>query len=508
MKNILFIFIASLLLLADTSLLAQSSVVDLSLDHNLSTRWLMLRNGALFSGKITENSGRYTVQIDAKTQMTFDPSRVWVVADSATEICEFNRARMRPGDTAAQIDFVRWCLTHRLWEEAHRELDSLKSRGVPESQLKGLASALAAAQQGPAPVVDVTTALPKLPPSTSMPLTTPTGTGTGAPAASSPNRPGTSQTTSLSVAPSNAVPLAHELQTTPKLNMPSKAAQPVTGADPAMSPSATEQPSPIVNSVFSFFDQPGFQNDQRVQEAIDGRVQQTAVNQFNESVHWAVVQACAGCHYPENEKLAQASSFTLEIPSAKHKATLEQTRHNLEQLLSLINRENPGNSRLLTLLSQPHGPLKAAPVAVDSVDYREITQWVYRSGIGKSGRDFESHNIQATAETVDNVPATASDLTVPSDKFQLPRLAPGSLGPEVDPSRPYDPEPFNRMYHPNQAPNAVISDRQVDKPQREVPSQLEKPDTSVRLPLPSGIPRIRREPALPPSAPIPGGGSR
>lgn len=504
MKNILLTVITSLLLLANTSLLAQSSVVDLSLDPNLSTRWLMLRNGALFSGKISENGGRYSVQVDAKTQMTFDPSRVWVVADSVGEICEFNRARTRPGDTAAQIEFARWCMTNKLWDEAQKELDGLKSRGAPESQWMGLATALAAAQRGPAPAGGSPTASQNLPPSNTTPLPTRVGTPSDSTTSRLPNRPSTSPTDSLSGQRSIALTQDQVVAT---MNDPSRANHPVA-TDSATPHGDTEQTTPIVNSVFSFFDQPGFQNDQRVQEAIDGRIQQAAVNQFNESVHWAVVQACAGCHYPENERLAQASSFALEIPSSKHKATLEQTRHNLDQLLSLINRENPGNSRLLTLLSQPHGTLKAAPLSAESEDYRLITQWVFRSGIGDSGRETESRNIQATAETPDSVPATMSDVNPPSDKFQLPHLVPGSLGPEVDPTRPYDPGPFNRLYHPNQTPPGAASAREPSRTKPEVSRQAEPSNSSGRIQPPSAIPRFRREAVLPLPAPPIGNTSR
>lgn len=470
----------------------------------------MLRNGALFSGKISESGGRYSVQLDAKTQMSFDPSRVWVVADSVGEICEFNRARTRPGDTAAQIEFARWCMTNKLLDEAQRELDTMKTRGVPEAQLKSLATALAAAQQGPAPAGGTPTTSQKLPRPTSLPSATVVAAPSGSMTSSLPSRPSTSPTTSISGPPSIALnrDQDQDFESAPKLNNPSGSDYPIAATDSTSPRGEMEQARPIVNSVFSFYDQPGFQNDERVQEAIEGRVQQTAVDQFNESVHWTLVQACAGCHYPENERLAQASSFTLEIPSSKHKATLEQTRHNLEQFLSLINRENPGNSRLLTLLSQPHGALKDAPLSVESEDYRLVTQWIFRSGIGNSGRELESRNMQATAETPDNVPALMSDVNPSSEKFQLPNLVPGSLGPDVDPTRPYDPEPFNRLYHPNHEPNVASPVREPSGTKPEVSSQPDTPTSSGRIKPPSGIPRIRRESVLPLRAAPTGNGSR
>ena len=391
------------------------AVVDLSLHDSQGTRWLMLRNGTVFSGQITAQNSKYTIQIDSKTQMTYDPGRVWVIADSLGEIYEFYRARLQPGDLNGQLEFARWCVSQKLWAEAEQEIETLRLAGVPDAQLRGMALTVQRAIAGP--VAAPTFVMPK--PKTPAPR--------------------------------------DELRPVP----PTSRASHVPAPSPQTLPAVDDKPKPIVNSVFSFYDQPGFENDARVQEAIDGSVQQEAVTQFNETVHWAVVQACAGCHYPENEKLALASSFSLDIPSAKHKATLTQSRHNLDQLLTLINRENPGNSRLLSLLSQPHGPLKEPPITVDSDDFRAIQQWIYRSGIVDAGREPETRVVPANAESIDAeptpVPATAESL-------QLPRLLPGSLGPEIDPARPYDPAAFNRLYHPQGPPPNRSNDGQPPTP--------------------------------------------
>jgi hypothetical protein len=101
------------------------------------------------------------------------------------------------------------------------------------------------------------------------------------------------------------------------------------------------------------------------------------------------------------------------------------------------------------LLSQPHGSLKESPLSADSDDYRAITQWIYSSGIVNSGREVETKVLPAEGETPDDQPVLSSGGQA---DIKLPKLIPGSLGPEIDPRRPYDPGPFNRLYHPDGPP--------------------------------------------------------
>jgi hypothetical protein len=119
------------------ALVAQQSVVNLSLDETQPIRWLMLRNGSVFSGQISESQGKYTIQINPQTQMTYDANRAWVVADSLNELYEFHRARVRPGDLNSQMEFARWCITQKLWTEAELEIDAMRAAGVADLQLRG-----------------------------------------------------------------------------------------------------------------------------------------------------------------------------------------------------------------------------------------------------------------------------------------------------------------------------------------------------------------------------------
>lgn len=425
--------------------------------------------------------------------MSYDASRAWVIADSLNELYEFYRARIRPGDQSGQAEFARWCIAQKLWKEAEMEIEALRNSGMPAPQLRGLSLAIERARSGPA--VARSTVAPATPPDSRAAPTLPRRSSTNLPFEVSPALESDRTTTSpppATLTPTTSLPDA--TVSTRSTGLPPPRFQPTTNTP--------QTPAPIVNSVFSFFDKPGFENDSRVQEAIDDSVQQIAVNQFNESVHWSLVQACAGCHYPENEQLARATSFALEIPSAKHKATLEQTRYNLDQLLALINRENPGNSRLLGLLTQPHGTLKEPPLPTDSDDSRAITQWIYRSGIGESGRESESRVVPAHLETMETDQMARTPI---ADNIQLPRLIPGALGPQIDPARPYDPEPFNRMYHPAgpamPVANGAIPTQPSSLPileQSPVASSPLAPQTgaapsSNRLLPPPGLPRVRRE---------------
>lgn len=377
---------------------AQQSVVDLSLNPNLPQRFLLLRNGAVFAGRIEAAPGRYSVQIDAQTTVNLDANRVWVIADSKQELFEFRRARVPAYDQEAQFELWQWCLQNELLEAVDAALPDLRQQGFPASRLRSLELGLAQAR-GELPVPMLT------PPP--QPIVRQSAPGNRLTPTGRPGSPGTAEPRSVTAHPT--------------------------------------APEPLINSVFSFYDQPGFNNDSRIEEAIATSIKQTAVDQFNDSVHWALVQSCAGCHYPENEALFRVSAFALEIPGGPNKATLEQTRHNLEQLRPLINRDNPGNSRLLSLIAAPHGGQKSAPVAPDSEAYRQITQWVFRSGIHQSGAPDDSQVVLAGATMPDVAPPVfaPTNPALPDNSPLLP-----VLGPQIDPQRPYDPAPFNRHFHP------------------------------------------------------------
>jgi hypothetical protein len=432
---------------------AQQTVVDLSLNPAQSERFVLLRNGAMFAGRVEKNNGRYTVQIDPQTTVNLDANRVWVVADSKLELFEFRRARISAYDQDAQFELWQWCLQNDMLTPVAEAVPTLREQGFPESRLRSLELGLARAR-GELPVPTLTP-----PPSNANML-------------------------------SNTAPLPHRPTVNPRgTNRPTAHPNEATHAIDATSHTT---PTPVINSVFSFYDQPGFDNDTRVQEAISTSIKQTAVDQFNESVHWALIQACAGCHYPENEALRQVSAFALEIPGGPNKATLEQTRHNLEQLRPLLNRDNPGNSRLLSLISEPHGGQKLPPVAADSADFRQITQWVYRSGVHQSGTSDDSHvTLAAATESDVAAPAMASpQASTPDFASLLP-----NLGPQVDPQRPYDPTPFNRHFHPCK----TVPPRPNDLPRGPTPlATTESPRTteaSARNPLPAPLQTSAQNPA-------------
>ena len=440
----------SLLLTGVGAVTAQQSVVDLSLNPNLPQRFLLLRNGAVFAGRIDATNGRYAVQIDPQTTINLDANRVWVLADSMQELFEFRRARVLAYDSEAQFELWQWCLQNDLLTPVAEALPTMRKAGVHESQIRSLELGLARAR-GELPV-----------PALHVPPTKAARTETPAPVS---QRPG--------------------------LQSPTIQA---TSAGASRDATTSGPSAPVINSVFSFYDQPGFNNDNRIQEAIATSIKQTAVDQFNESVHWALVQACAGCHYPENQGLHRESGFALEIPSGPNKATLEQTRHNLEQLRPLLNRDNPGNSRLLALIAAPHGGQKSPPLAADSTEFRQITQWVYRSGAHQAGTSDESRVTVASAMEFDIAPPAMAGPTTPPPT-PLPLLP--AKGPQVDPQRPYDPTPFNRHFHPGDAHQTSLPTRPatVETPVPSNPTNpVEIPLREADLPIrpPSTLPRIPR----------------
>jgi hypothetical protein len=423
---------------------AQQTVVDLSLNPIQPEGFVLLRNGAVFAGRVETTNARYSVQIDPQTNVNLDANRVWVIADSKQELFEFRRARISAYDRDAQFDLWQWCLQNDLLTPVAEALPALREQGFPESRLRSLEIGLARAR-GELPV-----------PALNLPADTAANAGL---AGRQANRAGANRAGARS-----------------------------TESAPLNDAASAKPPTPVINSVFSFYDQPGFNNDTRVQEAISTSIKQTAVDQFNQSVHWSLIQACAGCHYPENTDLQQQSAFALEIPGGPNKATLEQTRHNLEQLRPLLNRDNPGNSRLLSLIAEPHGGQKSPPVAAESPDFRQITQWVYRSGVHQSGTSDDSHVTVAGAMEWDVAAPAMAALQASTPDFST--LLP-TLGPQVDPQRPYDPTPFNRHFHPERTVRPGTTEHPTGlapRPANDQPSAL--PDSSIRPP--ATLPRIPR----------------
>ena len=161
--------------------------------------------------------------------------------------------------------------------------------------------------------------------------------------------------------------------------------------------------------------------------------------------------------------------------------TRRVTQRNLHATLEWINREQPEASPLLTEAIRAHGT-SDNPVFTekDAAKYRQMVQWVYgmaqTSPSGVAGpktvdprglaeaRAMTAGAVEPSPHRVDRTagsfeaPAGGGVDSTPFDRPATPNGAmhgstrsPVKRGAEVDsfvPADPFDPEVFNRRYHP------------------------------------------------------------
>jgi len=100
------------------------------------------------------------------------------------------------------------------------------------------------------------------------------------------------------------------------------------------------------------------------------------VETFTSTIQPLLTSQCStsGCHGPQS-----AGSLRLVRPTAGRPITHRTMLLNLSSVLSVIDRDKPDASKLLTAPAGPHGSCKAAIFSQrDAARYRQLTNWVHR----------------------------------------------------------------------------------------------------------------------------------
>jgi hypothetical protein len=87
---------------------------------------LVLRNGEVFTGRVTWAGDTYHVQTPGR-QLTFPKANVLVVARDMADAFRQRRAALRPTDWQGHQELAAWCLAHQMLDEAALELDAADS---------------------------------------------------------------------------------------------------------------------------------------------------------------------------------------------------------------------------------------------------------------------------------------------------------------------------------------------------------------------------------------------
>ena len=208
-----------------------------------------------------------------------------------------------------------------------------------------------------------------------------------------------------------------------------------------------------------------------------------AMEAFARSVGPLLVNRCgaARCHGSASE-----NAFHLLRPPSSNRSGGRIIQRNLQSTLKLIDRENPARSPLLTAALEPHGPLQVSALAGRRTDhYQRLADWVHQVARGSNTAMPASHKeltnqpdehavsaLYAGPVTESSAYHSAQDtgdirlqgLRLESDIPQplgrpdtsigdpsIPHRSQvqwGGLSPAFTPIDPFDPEIFNRRFHP------------------------------------------------------------
>lgn len=502
-----------------------AAVSDLSFKNEQESRVLMLHHGAIFQGQIRKQDRGWVVQIDPQTSMTFENYRVAAVADSLQDLYFFRDQRIPAGNVAARVELAHWCLKHTLIDEADSCVQHIQKLNVDPSIVQTLQRKI---QQLRDPAADAATrSAPHagLAGHREKPLPTNwLNTQSAPPARTSPasltQAPAslTQAPASLTQAPDSATrltapgPQGTNLASGKRINRQSSGDTLLSPVAAPTDPNSTQAEVPeLVDSVFSFYDKPGFRNEGEIKESIDNRLSQGAIQQFSESVNTTLVNACAGCHFPGNAMVPKTVKFELEMVASSGDPS-QWLRHNLQQTLSLVNRQNPGNSELLSIISQPHGGLPTAPLGQGSPEFETVSAWAFQTQLEQvpPGSESESRVVVASAtQPMDAAPdaggpiwphASEHDSDFPQGGAAFPQdLNPLGSTPPVDPQKPHDAGAFNRHYHP-QAHRQPEPRRQPSTPVVSAPLSAGQPPSALAPAAGQLTPRPIAEETLPETA--------
>jgi hypothetical protein len=186
---------------------------------------------------------------------------------------------------------------------------------------------------------------------------------------------------------------------------------------------------------------------------------------FTHSIQPLLLNNCSksGCHMTRSE-----SGLKLERIHPRFSARTT-TQRNLEQVLAMVDRDNPPASKLLQAPIRPHGSLKS-PIFTDrqQSQYRQLVQWVY--AVAGTQNAVEKPTLEErTAPLLQAVPGAAGRPPVNPDELPL-STDPLGAPPESLPPAASEAEPLSD----DQAPPPETAPEKPSNPEQAyTPQQLE-----------------------------------
>lgn len=416
-----------------------------------TSRFLILRNGQVLGGRVLQLGDRYQVTLASGGEVRVPTRQVEFCAESLEQAFEQKRSELSPNSIRARLELVEWCLTHRLFEQGASELSKamyLEPRhpkiAMLERRLRALTDPRNTAR------VDASDAKPR---SDSRSI-----------AEDETDATSPAQRASSAEPASNRFPVQRAGYAEPSGRSRSGAEERLNRSD--RPPPAEANSSPVELDL----------------SAKD-------MDEFVQAIQPFILNRCAtnNCHGS-----AESSDYHLIRPPQGKTLVRGLTLRNLRATLAQIDRETPLASPLLTVPKAAHGNA-SGPVYGPTTEafVKRLAAWTERiaNPTGLKSLDSQPLDLQPiaprAAKAATGIPSESpgndeeNDLTDAALSDELPpakdRPKPSGTNGKgrsrvydttYVPKDPFDPEVFNRKYHPvkSDAPADGGSDGQSDEP--------------------------------------------
>ena len=103
-----------------------------------SDQVVLLKNGAIFRGRVTQKSNRVVVQTNQGSQVVLAREKTDFVGNSLEEVYWFLASKVSATDAQGQVKLFRWCLKNGLLEQANHHVLGLMHTDLPSNELLAL----------------------------------------------------------------------------------------------------------------------------------------------------------------------------------------------------------------------------------------------------------------------------------------------------------------------------------------------------------------------------------
>jgi hypothetical protein len=146
------------------------------------------------------------------------------------------------------------------------------------------------------------------------------------------------------------------------------------------------------------------------------------VEAFTTSIQPLLLRSCAtaGCH-----GAGSTSTFTLMRPPMGSPMPRRMTQRNLSSALTLIDRQQPLDSKLLSAAKDPHGPNQASgAVGLDAAKYQELVAWVWQACNGRTKAPLPLAPTEKAPQPTEQSPVLAAQISREASVSSIPTTKP------------------------------------------------------------------------------------